>query len=95
VIEKPLPLPEPTNGVGGLIAREESATYGGAKPPKDLGALIRLDARSRDHYRVKNGMSSDHVVSDVEATRNEKETPRSGLMRRGASGKTPLQHSHY
>jgi hypothetical protein len=96
VIEKPLPLPppRPTNGAGGSIAREARTSYGSENPPTELGAMVSVDDRSRDHFRMKDGKGTDHVITHVGAPRTKKKTPRAGVLRRGASGKTPSQHRY-
>jgi hypothetical protein len=68
VIEKPLPLPVPSNGAGGLLAREPRTSYGGGKLPMDSGDMVSLDERSRDQYRMGNRTSSDHVITEVSAS---------------------------
>jgi hypothetical protein len=65
VIEKPLPLPYPKNGTGGLIAREEKTSYGLGKGPMGLGNMVGLDERSRDHYRHGNGPRTEHVFTET------------------------------
>ena len=89
MIEKPLPLREPTNGTSGSIAREERTSYGGGKQLMDSGAMMSLDARSRDHYRSGNGRNTDHVITEVGASRRNRITPSLSAKHWGVPEKKP------
>ena len=63
VIEKPLPLLEWENVTGVSLAREERTSYGGGQQPSDSVGVVSLNKRSRDHYRKRDGTSTDHVIT--------------------------------
>jgi cytochrome c553 len=89
VIEKPLPLPEPTNGAGGSLAREVRASYGGEKPLSNSGAVVSPGARSRDLCKENDKRSSDHVISEGATTRRQKKAPTVVPKPREGSKKVP------
>ncbi len=72
VIEKPLPLSEPTTGASGFILRDGRTSYGGGVSSADSGAVVSLDARSRDHYQSEDGASSDHMVTEIQLSHRRK-----------------------
>ena len=92
VIEKPLPLMEPTNGAGASIAREVRTSYGrGSESLASIG-IISKDERSRDHCQKGNGTSSDHVITEVGAQRRNRNTPRVFMRPCGVPEKVPTPH---
>jgi hypothetical protein len=57
----------------------------------DFRDMISLGERTRDHYRREDVAISDHVITDVAATRLKKKTPRVSGKLRGAPEKlSPL-----
>ena len=95
VIEKPLPLLERENVTGGSLAREERTSYGSGQQPSDSVGVVSLDERSRDHYPEGNKTSTDHVVTEVGASRRNRKTPSLSAKPWGVPDKKPSQHLFY
>lgn len=92
VIEEPLPLAEPTQGVEKLLVRETKVSYGTGAPPTDTGDLMGLHARSRTLQQGRPGTGSDHVVTGVATTYRTKKAPVFIMKPFGALGNAPSSH---
>jgi hypothetical protein len=93
VIEKPLPVSGPTNGAGGLMAKEKRSSYGGEAPPSDSGDAVGWDARSRDLCLEIDKRSSDHVISEVAVMGQSSKSTENGMKPREYAEKRPRARS--